>query len=85
MITLFVGLAAAAQAKAATPPATPVDADPVICQRDNTSEVGTHMKPKKICMKRSDWDIVEKQTHKELQSLRDRNSFDPGRAEGHRP
>jgi hypothetical protein len=56
-----------------------------VCQHPDTSEVGTHLRPKKVCMKKSDWDIVQKQTERELRSLRERNAFDPGRAEGHRP
>ena len=61
------------------------DADPVICKRDQNSEVGTHMAPPKVCMKKSEWDLIEKNTQTELQSFRDRSSFDPGRAEGHKP
>ena len=59
--------------------------DPVICRRDTNSEVGTHMRPSQVCMKKSDWDIIEKNTQNELQSLHERSSFDPGMASGHKP
>ena len=79
MLILLSALTVAAQAPAAD--ATQTDEDPVICHRQD-SEVGTHMRPKKICMHKSDWDIIEKHTRNELQSLHDRRT-DPGRAEGH--
>jgi len=85
MITLFLAFAAAAQAPVAAPASpsgAPADADPVVCQRPDTSEVGTHMRPKRVCMRKSDWDIVEKRTKEELQRLSDHH-LDPGRAEGH--
>ena len=57
--------------------------DPVICHRDE-SEVGTHMRPKPVCMRKSEWDLVEKDTQRQLQSLHDKHT-DPGRADGHGP
>ena len=83
MLILLAALVGAADPASSTPPAK--DGDPVVCKRDQSSEVGTHMAPPKVCMKKSDWDLVEKNTQTELQSLRDRSSFDPGRAEGHKP
>ena len=77
---LLMLLAAAATAQPA-PPATDQDKDPVVCQRQNVGlEVGTHMRPKKVCMKKSEWDLVEKNTQRELKSFSDRSAFDPGRA-----
>ena len=61
------------------------DSDPIVCKRDRTSDVGTHMRPKPMCLKKSEWDIVEKHTRNELQSLHERSTFDPGMADGHRP
>lgn len=53
--------------------------DPLICRRDQ-AEVGTHMRPKKVCLKKSDWDTVEKHTRNALQAINQRGS-NPGRAE----
>jgi len=37
------------------------------------------MRPKPICMKKSDWDIVEAKSQRELDNLRDKH-LDPGYA-----
>ena len=69
----------------AADPAPPAakDKDPVICTRQNVGEeVGTHMRPKKVCMKKSEWDLVEAHTKETLQSINGRGN-NPGRAEGH--
>jgi hypothetical protein len=79
MVGLLIVLAAAAQA--APPPPSVKNDDPVICVREQ-SEVGTHMRPKKTCMKKSDWDYVQAHTKETLQSINDRGNS-PGRAEGH--
>jgi hypothetical protein len=79
---VFLGvLAAAAQAPTATPPSAQ-DNDPIVCTRRGVTEVGTHMRPKKICMRKSDWDYVEKQTRTQLQSINQRGN-NPGMAQGH--
>jgi hypothetical protein len=83
MLTLIAALAGIATPPQAAPPAK--DSDPVVCKRDETPEVGTHMRPKPVCMKRSQWDLVEKNTQEQLTRLQDRSAFDPGRAEGSRP
>jgi hypothetical protein len=83
MLIFLAGLATAANTPAATPPAA--DPDPIICKRDQSSEVGTHMRPKPVCMKKSEWEFVERHTQNELQSLHERSAFDPGKAEGPRP
>jgi hypothetical protein len=82
MLTAFLTLVAAAQVAQATPRAQQPDNDPVVCRRER-SEVGTHMRPKPVCMKKSDWDLVEKHTQDQLQSLGERSRFDPGRAGAH--
>lgn len=80
MLIIVAALAVAASSPdAAQPPA----ADPVVCKRDKSSDVGTHMRPKPICMKKSDWDYVEKNTQQELRSAKDHLSYNPGRSEGH--
>ena len=83
MLILLAALVASTDPTSSTPAAK--DADPIVCKRDQGSEVGTHMAPPKICMKKSEWDLVEKHTQTELQSLRERSSFDPGMANGHKP
>lgn len=82
MLLLIATLAAVAQQ---SPPQPAANADPIICKRDRTSEVGTHMRAGKTCMKKSEWDFVEKNTQRELQTLKDRSAFDPGMAQGSRP
>jgi hypothetical protein len=68
MLVLLTALAAAAQVPAATTPAK--DNDPIICTRDNVgSEVGTHMRPKKVCMKKSDRDFIEQQAKRTINSI----------------
>lgn len=70
---------------AAVSPASPADKDPVICVRQNVgSEVGTHMRPQRICRKKSEWDFIEAHTKETLQSINQRGN-NPGKAEGHAP
>jgi hypothetical protein len=76
MLVILGVIAAAAQAPAASPP-PPQDNDPIICTSRGVSEVGTHMRPKKVCMRKSDWDYVEKQTRTQLQSINQRGN-NPG-------
>ena len=80
MLVLLSALAVAAQAPAATLPAK--DDDPIICTRDNVgSEVGTHMLPKKVCMKKSDREFMEQQAKRTMQSVNsngnDRQAYIP--------
>ena len=82
MLLLIAAFAAVAQQ---SPPQQAADADPVVCKRNRTSEVGTHMRAGKVCMKKSEWDFVERKTQRELQTLKDRSAFDPGMAQGARP
>ena len=78
---LFLVLAAAA----AEPTAAPTkETDPIVCARQSVgSEVGTHMRPRKVCMKKSEWNLVEQHTQETLQSINGRGN-NPGMAEGHR-
>ena len=72
-------------AAAADPNVAAKDADPVICTRQAVgAEVGTHMRPKKVCMKKSEWQLIEAHTKETLQSINGRGN-NPGRAEGHAP
>jgi hypothetical protein len=74
---MFIALAllAATPTEAA---GTPQQADdPIICHREE-SDVGTHMRPKPVCMKKSEWDFAQRNTQKQLQNFREHSSFDPG-------
>ena len=78
LMILSAFLAASAQpASAAQAPGE----DPVVCKGRSESVVGTRIKPKKTCMKQSDWDYIEKRTKQELQQINQRGN-NPGRAEG---
>ena len=78
MVAMFLAFAVAAQAQAPVVPATD---DPMVCQRPQ-SEVGTHMRPKKVCMRKSEWEYVERHTRDALQSLNQKGT-NPGQALGH--
>jgi len=83
MLAFIVALSSAAAAPPeATPP--PAEPDPIICSRKWRSEVGTHLQPKKVCLRKSDWDLMEDHTKETLQSINDRGN-NPGMADGHRP
>jgi len=75
MLFLLSTLAAATLAPATQAPADP---DPVVCKRSKTSDVGTHMRSERVCMKKSDWDLIAKNTQNELKQLNDRAAFNPG-------
>jgi hypothetical protein len=69
--------------QAAGPATVPAADDPVVCVREQ-SDVGTHMRPKKTCMKKSEWDYIERNTKQKLQQINDRGN-NPGMADGHAP
>ena len=81
LLILSAFLAGTTQAAASQPPAQP---DPIVCKGRSESVVGTRIKPKKTCMKKSDWDYVETRTKQELQQINQRGN-NPGKAEGRRP
>jgi hypothetical protein len=68
---------------AVEPNVVAAEKDPVVCARQTVgSEVGTHMRPKKVCMKKSEWELVEAHTKETLQSINGRGN-NPGKADGH--
>ena len=71
MLALLLAMASAQSAQAPTEK----DADPIICTRQVVgAEVGTHLRSKKLCMRKSDWDIVDQHTKETLQSINDRGN-----------
>jgi hypothetical protein len=81
MLMILSALAAISEAPQASP-AKAAEADPIVCSRPRSdSEVGTRMRPKKICMKKSDWDYQEKHVQRELQQINNRGN-NPGPALG---
>jgi hypothetical protein len=79
MLIMLSALIAASQA--ATAAAPPKIDDPVVCKGRSESVVGTRIKPKKTCMKKSDWDYVERRTREELSQINQRGN-NPGLALG---
>ena len=65
----------------ATAAAVPVKEDPMVCKGRSESVVGTRIKPKKTCMKKSEWDYIEQRTRQELQQINQRGN-NPGPALG---
>lgn len=69
MLALLTALVAAS----GTPPGpvtNAADDDPIICTKENVgSEVGTHMRPKKVCMKKSERDFIERSQRQTVQDL----------------
>jgi hypothetical protein len=68
MLALVTAMAVAAQVAAAQP--VQKDDDPIICTRENVgSEVGTRMRPKKVCMHKSDRNFIAKQEKDAIRQL----------------
>jgi hypothetical protein len=78
LLILSAFLTASAQSAVASQP--PND-DPVVCKGRSESVVGTRIKPKKTCLKKSEWDYIERHTREELQQINQRGN-NPGKAEG---
>ena len=76
MFVLLVAMAATSPATTttATPaPSATNDGDKIVCVRDNIgAEVGTHMRPKKVCMKKSDRDFMEEQAQATVKNINNR-------------
>ena len=79
MISAAISLLLVTAAQQATTQLT--QEDPVVCRGRSESVVGTRIKPKKICMKKSDWDYQERHTQRELQQINQRGN-NPGPALG---
>jgi hypothetical protein len=80
LIALALLAADPSMAPTSMPPQNPTD--PVVCHKSE-SEVGTHMRTKPVCMKKSDWQLVEQNTQSNLRTLRDHDTFDPARPGSH--
>ena len=79
MLLLLTALVAAAEPTAAKP-AEP-DNDPVVCEKRGEAPVGTRLKSKRICMRKSEWKYVEAHTQREMNRLNSRET-NPGMAGG---
>ena len=78
LLILSAFWAASAQSAVASQPAKD---DPIVCKGRSESVVGTRIKPKKTCLKKSEWDYIERHTREELQQINQRGN-NPGKAEG---
>ncbi len=69
LLTLSALLLASADTQAA-----PVaeEKDPIICEGREASTVGTRMRKKRVCMRKSAWDYQKKHTQRELQQINNR-------------
>jgi hypothetical protein len=55
--------------------------NPDVCRRSKQPEVGTRMKPKPVCQRKSDWAMFDKNNENELRQINQRGN-NPGKAEG---
>ena len=78
LLVAFMAVAAASGAQPAVVQKAEAD-DPVVCRRTKVPEVGTRMKPKPVCMKKSDWAMTDKQIAQELRQINERGN-NPGKA-----
>ena len=60
---------------------TPSEPDPIVCKASKIAEVGTRMKAKPVCMRRSQWEFEQKVTERGLKELTDKGRH-PGGARG---
>ena len=52
--------------------------DKRICKRDRSFQTGSHLsRPRKICMKASEWQELEQESQRNIDRLRDRRGVDP--------
>jgi hypothetical protein len=80
LLFALVAVASVSGTDTATPQKANLE-DPVVCRRSKLPEVGTRMKPKPICQRKSDWAMFDKQNETELRQINNRGS-NPGKAEG---
>jgi hypothetical protein len=82
-MSITVALLVFASAQGAAPAVAPKAdlQDPVVCRRSKLPEVGTRMKPKPVCQRKSDWAMFDKQNETELRQINQRGN-NPGKAEG---
>ena len=55
--------------------------DKVICKRDRSTNLGSHMRAEKRCMKASEWKELYAQTQRELRAISERGN-NPGMSGG---
>ena len=83
MLTLLAALMLS-QAGAQSQAQPAKEADPVICLRPRSSHrLGTRVRTKKTCLRKSDWDLVDDNSQRELKQLNDR-TLSPAEIKGGR-
>ena len=75
MFMILSMLTAVATASPQAAPANAKDKDPIICETSAATEVGTHMKAKRTCLHKSQWEFVHDDLKRELQKLRDNGAL----------
>ena len=80
-ILLLAALAAMSDPATAAQPSV-AESDPIICTRDPVgSEVGTHLRSKKVCLRKSNRELMESQQRAKVQQINnngnDRSRFIP--------
>ena len=54
------------------------DEDKLVCKRTERNYTGSHLsRPKKTCMKASEWKLIEDETGRALRKVQDANGIDP--------
>jgi hypothetical protein len=71
VLSMLTAVAAGAPQPA---PADAKDKDPIICEGRAATEVGTHMRAKRTCLRKSQWEYVRSDTKRELREMNDRGN-----------
>jgi hypothetical protein len=70
MLTLITALMLTQVAAQQQPPK---EADPLVCTRARGNHtVGTRLRTKRVCLRKSEWDYVDQNSQRELKQLNDR-------------
>ena len=80
MLTALTMLLAAGQAQAGEVVVSK-ESDPIVCEKKTDHMVGTRIKAKRVCMRKSEWDDIERNTQRALRAVNDRR-LHPGAANG---
>ena len=81
MTVVALLMIASAQTASAAPSAAPPQEDPVVCRSTKLADVGTRMKPKPVCMRKSEWAMGDK-INKDAVREATQGGIRPGPSEG---